>query len=351
MSPAFAPPRQAVAFALLLTSLFAMPALVARLGWLHRRDVYLSIPVKDGAFPWIQRCIFEDTDDVDIAFVGSSRMWCGIDTPYVQKALTEHLGRKAEVVTFGWSYFGLDAQYIIARDLLDHRRVHTLVAYDDGGVNAPHIYSSHWFRVGENSEALAGLPLAHQLGLYAGSVLGLSRHLLSCVRNNAAAHPGEELAGQLGSEGRRRGYLSTPFVEFDPKGTGTPQDAVLYSPKTRAAFTFTGPEAPPYQFHFARKLARLCKERGTQLVFLHFPGIAERELSTIPERRAWPDLLDAPVNLVGIPGAKLMGGLSAEDVTRIFYDPNHLNQNGRAHFMRLLTPTLVTLYESADKPH
>ena len=349
MSPAFSSPRQAAAFALLLAALFAAPALAARLRWLDRRDVYPSIPLKDGGFPWIHRCIFEDTGDVDIAFIGSSRMWCGIDTPHVQQALTGHLGRKAEVISFGWSYFGLDAPYVIARDLLDHRRVHTLVAYDDGGVNAPHIYSSHWFRFGENTEALVGLPLPQKFALHAGSVLGLSRHLLSRVRPNAPAQPSDELVEQLGSEGRRRGYLSTPFVEFVPKGTGTPQDAVLYSPETRSSFAFTGPSAPSYQFHFAQKLARLCQERGTQLVFLHLPGIAEREQTTIPERRAWPDLLDAPVSLVGIPGAKLLGGLSGEEVTKVFYDPNHLNRNGRALFTRLLTPKLVSLYDSAGK--
>jgi hypothetical protein len=38
---------------------------------------------------------------------------------------------------------------------------------------------SRWFRIGEDSEALAGLPWIAQARLYGGAVLGMPRQLLS----------------------------------------------------------------------------------------------------------------------------------------------------------------------------
>jgi hypothetical protein len=179
MSTAFSSPRQAAAFALLLAVLLALPALVAGTGWLDRRDVYPAIPWKYGPFPWIQQKIFAETKDVDMVFLGSSHIWSAVDTPYLQKKLTEQLGREAEVFTLGWPWPGFDASYTIARDLLDHRRVHTLVIDDEGGSDVPHVNSSRWFRIGEDSEALAGLPWIAQARLYGGAVLGMPRQLLS----------------------------------------------------------------------------------------------------------------------------------------------------------------------------
>src|SRR3954453_8385081 len=125
MKPAFSSPRQASAFALLLASLLAMPAVMARTGRLHRRDVYPTIAWKYGPFPWIQQKIFAETRDADMVFLGSSHLWNAINTPYVQARLSERLGREAEVFSLGWPWAGFDAAYVIARDLLDHRRVHT----------------------------------------------------------------------------------------------------------------------------------------------------------------------------------------------------------------------------------
>jgi len=127
MRPAFSSPRQAAAFALLLAVLLVLPALVARTGWLKRRDVYPAIAWKYGPFPWIQQKIFAETRDADMVFLGSSHIWSAINTPYVQQRLSAQLGREAEVFTLGWPWAGFDASYVIARDLLDHRRVHTLV--------------------------------------------------------------------------------------------------------------------------------------------------------------------------------------------------------------------------------
>jgi hypothetical protein len=369
MSPAFSSARQAAAFALLLAVLLTLPALVAKTGWLDRGDVYPAIAWKYGAFPWIQQKIFAETKDVDMAFLGSSHIWAAVDTPYVQKKLTEQLGRDAEVFTLGWAWQGFDALYIIARDLLDHRHVHTLVIDDEGDSDVPHLISSHWFRIGENSEVLAGLPRIAQARLYGSAVLGMPRQLLSFVRPNLLEDPARchanfwNLTFRAPNLAEQRGALSSrltydprrplrpapnerDFFSFRPAGQASPADVLVYSAENHDAFKFTGPRIPPYQLHFARKLARLCQERGTRLVLLHTPSLPERGLTVISERH-WPDVLGAPVSIIGIPPAKLFAGIPTADVPELFFNDAHFNQNGQDMFTQLITPALLKQYATS----
>lgn len=368
MRPAFSSSRSAGAFALLLAGLMALPALVARTGWLDRRDVYPAIPWKYGPFPWIQKKIFSETNDVDIAFLGSSLIWCGINPSYVQRQLSAKLGHEAEVFTLGWPWPGYDAPYFIARDLLEHRRVRMLVIYDEvrgdlAPTDAPHIHSSRWFRLGDNSEALDGLTWPDKLSLYSGTVLGAPRSLLSLLRPNLTEDPAHcrpniwntvyhaaNFVEQRGAVRVRLGFNNKKdFLPYEPPTTATPADAVIYSAATRSAFTFTGPPTRPYRLHFARKLAQLCQEHGTRLVILHLPGLGERTKATIPEREPWPEVLGAPVSLVGIPGVKFFANIPAENATLFYFSRGHLNQNGQDRFTPLVTPALLELYADPNK--
>ena len=362
MLPAFSSRFGAVALAVLLAFSLALPALMAASGLLKRRDVYPAIAWKHGPFLWIQQKIFDDPSDVDIAFVGSSHIWNAIDTPYVQKELSLRLGRKAEVFTLGWPWGGFDAVYIIAHDLLDHRRVHTIVITDEGSGEMPHYQSSRWFRFGENSEALQGLPLTSQAKLYGGAVLGAPRQLLSLVRPNLPDDPiqarntfwdtyyhAPNVAANLGALRARLAYGATSdFAPFNPRGSVTPEDALAYSTQTKEHFRFGGPETSPYPLHFVRKLAELCRARGTRLVILQTPYFPDRAQPAIPVRERWNEILGSSVVVAGVAPATLFGGIPDADIAKLFYEDWHLNQNGQALFTPVITPLLLKLYADAD---
>jgi hypothetical protein len=362
MRPAFSSPRHVAAFGLVLALLLALPELVAKTGWLNRRDVYPAIPWKYGPFPWIQQKIFDETGDVDVVFMGSSHIWNGVDAPYVQQRFSEYLGRDAKVFSLCWPWPGLDALYIIARDLLDHRHVRMLVVYDLGGVDVPQMHSARWFRIGENSEALAGLPWLSQLSLYGGAVLSMPRQLLSVVRPNLLDDPTKvhatfwdtyyrapNIAQQLGTLRTHLGWDVSPnFVPFHAHGNATPADVVIYSPETRDAFQFSS-AVHAYQLRFAQKLARLCQQRKTRLVVLKMPLFGETGPIAVDASELSPGVLDSPIDIIGIPGERLFGGLSVADVQKLFYDPGHFNENGLEMFTPLITPTLLKLY--ADTIH
>lgn len=363
MSPAFTSVRQMVSFIVLLITTMALPAVMAKTNLLDRRNVYSSIAWKYGSFPWIEQQIFSDTSDVDIAFIGNSHIWTAIDTPYVQEKLGDHLGHQASVITLGWPWPGFDAVYTIARDLMDHRHVKMLVITDEGVRESPHLHSSKWFRIGENSESLNGLPTYDQAQYYAGAILGMPRHLLSLIRPNLLEDPAHcqinfwntyyhapNLAQNQGSLRARIGYGVTPdFSEFVPESLTTSDDVVIYSEETASQFKFTN-KSTAFQIHFAQKLAGLCQNRGTQLVVLHTPRVHEREGSVITEIWNWPEVLKRPVNIVGVPPDKFFADLDLNDAKKLFYETNHLNQNGQTFFTKLITPTLLKLYDSPTEP-
>ena len=212
-----------------------------------------------------------------------------------------------------------------------------------------------------NSEALAGLSTPAQLRLYGSAVLGMPRQLLSLVRPNLVEDPlharenfwntyyrAPNLAQNLGSLRRAKlAYGVNPdFVPFQPHGDATPQDVLVYSAETRNQFEFSGRPAHAYQLHFMRKLAQLCQERGTQLVFLSVPVLNDRGgriLIAPPELN--PAILGAPVEIVGIPPAKIFAGIAPNDVPKLFFNDSHFNQNGQDMFTPLITPTLIKLYD------
>ncbi len=366
LPPAFSSIRQMAAFAALLAVIMALPALVAQTGWQHLDDVYPAIPWNYGEFPWTQQKIFGETGDVDIVFIGSSHIWSDVDTPYVQKALSQHLGRRATVFTIGWPWAGFDVSYTVARDLLNHRRVHMLVMddEDEDPRDAPHLHAARWFRLGSDPGELAGLPWVDKASLYGSAVLGMPRQLLSLVRpdileNPASADPAfwrttyrvQNFAEHLGAFSARIGYDYSPdFVEFHPPVAATAADTLIYSRENRDAFSFGGPPSGPYQLHFIRKIAQLCLEKRTRLVVLKTPSVDEREETSVSARVLWPEALGAPVDIVGIPPAKLFGAMPSDDVRKLFYEKKHLNQNGQKFFTPLITPALINLYADSSTP-
>lgn len=358
MKPAFSSTRQAASFAVLLAFILALPWLMAQTGLLHRRDVYPTVAWKYGEFPWIQKKIFEEKGDVDMAFAGSSHIFCDVDTPYVQRKLSEQLGRKAEVFTLGWFWPGFDALYFIIRDLLEHRRVKTLVIYEEINDNKPHLHSSRWLRYGEGDDALEGLSSEQRTMCYGGSLLGMPRHLLTLIRPNLIANESQwtssflntyyhapNVSEHLGALRVRLAYKISPdFVRYHPVGEASPDDAVIHDAQTRGNYEFNGPPVPELQLHFIKKLALLCQEHGTQLVVLNTPQMAKCGQTAVSECLDWPAITGTNVSMIGIPPARLFAGLSNADLFKLFWDESHLNENGQDFFTRLITPALIKLH-------
>jgi hypothetical protein len=362
VSPAFSSTRQAAAFASLLLLLLLLPALMGK-SWLPPREqIYSSLPWGAGAFPYLHDQIFDEKGDIDIAFMGSSRIWWGIDTPQVQAQLSQKLGRKAVVRSLCWNAPGFDPFYFIMQDLLQHRKARVIVFPDcsAGAGNTAHPWAPFFFRLADNAEGIAGLAFRSKISFYTSAILGMPRNLLGLLRTNLPAIASDEIswpgfthvknpAQRLGSLALRM-RMGQTFADYTPQAGARPSDVCVYSEATKQNFRVSGDPFWPMQAAFARKIAALAQEHQVQLVYLHLPQASEMKSSVIEERTFWPDFFGAHMAMIGVPPTKLFEGMSEENILKLFYNQEHLNQNGQEYFTSIITPSLVQIYEDQTKP-
>lgn len=366
MRPAFGSTQSAAAFALLLLVVLLSPVLVGKNLLPPREQSYAVQGWGNGPYPWIRNQIFEETNAIDIAFMGSSHIFNAINTPQVQADLSKKLGRPAVVRTIAWGGAGYDGLYVIAQDLLAHRPVKMIVFYDENsGAGVRNSAAVSWFRWADNASALAGLPVREQSLFYFASIIGLPRNLLCLLRPNLPAPlivPGQKNyweiiadaphpVTQLGSLAVGRSFAPTPMskaaplVEFKPATRARPSDVLIFSAATQTNFTVATSPLPEWQKHFAQKFGALCREKGVQPVMLHLPVLAEVRAPVLAERADWPEVFGGDFKVLGIPPAQMFGGLTEEEVLKLYADPAHFNRNGQEYFTALITPALFQIYE------
>jgi hypothetical protein len=368
MDPAFSSNRQAAGFAALLAVILLLPLLAGKSLLPERAEIYKSIPWRFGGHPCFQKTICEEKKPLDIALIGSSRIWCGVDPVHLRDELSTSLGRQAEVRTLGWNTAGFDALYFIAKDLLENREVKLLVVNDEFnpeiGGDAPHRLASRWFRFGDNAEDLADLELGEQAGYYASAVLGMPRNLLGITRSPlpVRSSPANDFSPQnlyrttdpefrLGALRTEENYLhlKTAFIPFQPRASATPADVVTWSGGNRALFGMSEASAPDLQLHFARKLANLARKHKATLLFIHFPSLKDTASDKILEAAIWPDLLGQGVDHAGIPAASLFKGMTEAEITALFSDEKHLNRNGQEYFTPIIAPAIIRAYHEIPR--
>lgn len=370
MRPAFSNPRQAAAFALLLLLLLASPLLATKKVMPPREQIYSSTSWFWGSYPYLDEQIFKETNEIDIAFVGSSRGWYDMDTPYLQKELSRHSGRDVTVLNLCWLWAGFDATYFIVKDLLDHRKVKMLVFSDEQseGVKGNRFdfhrsqcMSYRWFRYCDGADDLAGLSLQNQASLYAGAILGIPRNLLCLVRTNLTRDidpdhktfvnlqfHSPDPTRRLGALCSRMSYDEDPeFVPYHPQPISPLPEPVTYSAGTRTNFQFIGPPTQSMELYFFKRFVALARLHGVKLVMIHYPLASETSvLDRIPERECWPEEIDTNLTLIGFPPARLFAGMTPTEQLRLFCNHFHLNQNGQEYFNPLIAPRLISLYEA-----
>ena len=367
MTPAFQTSRQAAGFLALIAAILMLPLIAGPSLLPARSEIYTSIAWRFGGHPVFQNTIFREKGDIDIAFIGSSRIWNDINPVHVRQKLSESLGREAKVNTLGWNTAGFDALYFIAKDLLENRRVKMLVVNDEYnpeiGGSRPQRLASRWFRFSENAKDLGGLSLTGKSGYYASAVLGMPRNLLGLVRNNLPARsaPAEEFSPEklykardsdltLGALAAEKNFFDPTgaFVPYVPQTDCGPGDVAVWSETTRDVFATSGSVMTDLQTQFAKKLAALARHHHATLVFLYLPNIKDAFNEKIHSAAIWPELLGSDVKFVGLPPARLFKDMSPAEIQKLYSDPTHLNKNGQEYFTPIVTPAIIDLYRANE---
>jgi hypothetical protein len=349
MDPPFNTRWQAYGFAFILAFFLILPVGLSRSGLVRRQDIYQRIPEKFGAYSYIGHQIFEDTSDIDILFLGSSVLWSGIDTPYVQDQLSQQLGRPANVIMFGSNWRGEELNYILLSEVLQRRKVKMVVVtmpFSHQSTNLPHPQSYRWLPYGENSEAFRGLPLKVHLSIFGEYVLGGPRHLLGIIRSDSQEktdfyHALMKLRGSYRVEG---GYFGAPFVRQKTKAPKLSARSLIYSAETQQFFRFTRQPLSLYQMHFLRLTIELARRSNVPVAILNIPLSRQRRDIAVEERMHWSEVFGLEMPLIGVPPTTLFRGMADSEINRCFYD-EHMNLNGSELITGTLTPAILTVYE------
>jgi hypothetical protein len=138
----------------------------------------------------------------------------------------------------------------------------------------------------------------------------------------------------------------TAYTPFAPQTAVTPADTEIYSEAAKGDFEFGAGPLPAWQAQFAAKLGELAQANGCRLVMLNIPVLADAAGPKLRERVFWPGIFKGDFWLVGLPPAKMFGGLTDQQLHWLFTNVGHLNKNGMMYFTPLITPALLQIYET-----
>ncbi len=107
---------------------------------LDRNIAWTSVPGDcDNRGSWIYQRLYLDTTGVDIAIVGTSRTINGIQDTLISRLLSNSLSQEMNIVNFGYCRFGMEMQFIMAKDILEQKNIEVIVIEINEGMSG----SSH----------------------------------------------------------------------------------------------------------------------------------------------------------------------------------------------------------------
>lgn len=275
---------------------------------------------------WIYERVHFDRTPIDIAFIGTSHSMNGIDGAAVQAALTAAGGGCRNVVNFAYPSYGRNLHWLVARELLEHREVRTLVI--EVFENESRKAHPFFINVAEVSDVLEA-PLLINLNFFTDIaqlparqvMLGLKTLLPERFglrrRMDPAHYDGPDVDNtrhvQVG------GTALTPLRErVLPPGQ---LEAAAARARSAKNTNMLGErlEALEYRYprHYLDRILELAKQRGVTVKFLYLPSYAY----VLGEPR--------DPSLYAGRGEMLTTGKLLAD-TGYWYDPDHLNLQGAA---------------------
>ena len=351
LEPAFKTNVGAVWFLVLVVFALVLPKIITSTDLISRRHSYEILPESLGAYSFMSDEVFEKKEELDILFIGTSIIWNGVDTPQVQQALSEHLGRPAHAVTFGYSFNSFDISYSLLKDLLERRRVRLVVlsiprlTYPEG----PSATAFKFLRYDENPEIVAGLSLESKISLYACSVLRSPRDLLTIARPNLPVE--SRYAETFGAFKREVGIGEDPrtFERFAPPVPLLQSTDLIYSDSTKDLFKFTNTRIPAHQDYYLEKVVELLRENRVPFAILNVPQYSERHRDKVVELENWQERFGTDIPLMGIPPTTLFAGLSEKEVEKLHSDHEHFNLNGCELYTDAILPAILEVYSKHAK--
>lgn len=321
-------PSRSLAFRFALAAAVAVLALAGSLAIPHDRYIRWQ-DIRSEAWArlgWMYERIHFDQTPIDIAFIGTSHSMNGVDGAAVQAALAEAGAGCRRVVNLAFPSYGRNIHWLIARELLEHRQVRTLVlevmenesrrahpffhtvANAKDVINAPLFVNLNFF------SDLAHLP-ARQVMLGLKTLMperfGLRREF------DPARYDGPDVdntrqvqVGGVALTALRDAAMPRERLEREAAWARAGKDANMLGARL---------EALEYRFarYYLARILALARERGVEVKFLYLPSYAFlRDRPRDPALYAGHGEMLAPGEVLADPG--------------YWGDLHHLNLHGAA---------------------
>lgn len=241
---------------------------------------------------WIFERTHFDSTPIDVAFIGTSHTQSGVDDARVEARLRE-LGVAQHVVNFAVPHLGRDLEYVVVRDLLEHRRVRTLVVeLQETEARAPH---PGFQRLGQAHDFVQ-TPWLLNTGLFENLVrlpLRQAKYALASAMPRAFdVQPGFDPATYEGPHWNDT-YVAHGFTEARTRQKGWDYHQAELEQLRRET---DGKEALArrldalplqdnlmfrYNEIYLRRIAELARDKGAQVIFLYLPAPDTRRLPRV----------------------------------------------------------------------
>ncbi len=352
LRPAFLSNTTAYLFVILIIFILLLPKIFTNYDLVSREDSYEIMPRNFGEYAFLKDEVFNKKEDIDILFIGTSITWNAVDTPQVQAALSQKLGRKARVLTLGYYFSGLDVSYTLLRDILERRRVRMIVFSiprdEEISEEGPSLPGCKFLRYKDSAEILEKLPLESKISLYACNTLRTPHDLLNMVREDKT--PPSSIAKNLGANKEYLGMDRDPktFVRFTPPPPVFSGEELIYTDSNKTSFRFLNEKPSEHQNYYLREIFNLAGKKDVPLIMLNIPQYAERRKETVLETQNWSENYKPETPMIGIPPGKLFEGLSEDGIEKLYCDDDHFNVNGTEYFTKAILPGILKVYEKAE---
>ena len=339
-------------FTILLLALLTSPFWLVNLPNYSPKNKWLETRAAAGNYQFFAKQIYDENGDIDILVLGDSLLWAGLNTDILEAELSKKLGRKATVLHFGANWRGEELIALLLKEMLEHRHVKMVVMdmptlmTDIKGVSEMHPAVVSWWVMGEHIPNIMNIDLVSFIKLYAASVLGTPRHLLSLLRENPLVAEDRLIRSntRTGALVEKTGYQGN-YVAIDKfPALNISAEEIVLSEKTSNIYHFTEEKLSVYRAHFLQQFFNNAEAHGCEVMITSMPRYSTSENTYAVEIADYRSIFSGKVTLASIPPSYLFDGMSKEEIRKYFYD-EHMNDNGSTLFTYAILPTIFSIYE------
>lgn len=288
---------------------------------------------------WIYERIHFDATPIDVAFIGTSHTQSGIDSRTVEQNMACE-GQSVHVVNMAVPHLGRDIEFLVVRELLEHRRVKTLVLEVQSlESRAPH----PGFQRLATVKDIATAPIFINTGLFENWARLPMRQLVLAAKTwmpqyfgmrtifDQKDYEGSHFDDTLmlhGTTVERTAVHSREHFEGDLKKIQ--EDIRNKNALTHKVERIAGVNSNllyRYNDYYLNKIIGLAKQHGVELIFLYLPYL---DAPHAPERTAW---------MAGKGPMLVPSGVIHE--AALWQNADHLNHDGAQILSRWTADQLV----------